>query len=89
MVSDIIVRHMKTISLRSLVREPIKVKRMTRAGKAVQVTDNGKPLWILQPAEGGSFDESRDSKIDETLDQVLQAKPSKINLAKLVIESRR
>jgi hypothetical protein len=37
----------KSITLRTLVREPLKVKRITRAGKAVQVTDNGKPLWIL------------------------------------------
>ena len=35
---------MKTISLRTLVREPLKVKRMTRAGQSVQVTDNGEPL---------------------------------------------
>ncbi len=38
---------MKTISLRTLVREPLKVKRMTRTGKPVQVTDNGKPLWMI------------------------------------------
>jgi hypothetical protein len=80
---------MKTVSLRSLVREPIKVKRMTRAGKAVQVTDNGKPLWILHPAEGANSDKSGDAKIDEMLDELLQAKPSKISLSKLVIESRR
>jgi antitoxin (DNA-binding transcriptional repressor) of toxin-antitoxin stability system len=42
---------MKTISLRTLVREPLKVKRMTRAGQAVQVTDNGEPLWILHPGQ--------------------------------------
>jgi len=29
------------------VHEPLKVKRMTRTGNPVQVTDNGKPLWIL------------------------------------------
>jgi antitoxin (DNA-binding transcriptional repressor) of toxin-antitoxin stability system len=40
---------MKTISLRTLIREPLKVKRMTRSGNSVQVTDNGEPLWILQP----------------------------------------
>jgi hypothetical protein len=34
---------------RTLVREPLKVKRMTRTGKPVQVTDNGEPLWIIQP----------------------------------------
>jgi hypothetical protein len=30
---------MKTISLRTLVRETLKVKRITRAGKSVQVTE--------------------------------------------------
>jgi hypothetical protein len=44
--------RMRTISLRTLFREPLKVKRMTRAGKSVQVTDNRQPLWILQPADG-------------------------------------
>src|ERR1039458_10756327 len=40
---------MKTITLRMLLREPQKVKRWTRTGKSVQVTDSGEPLWILQP----------------------------------------
>lgn len=81
---------MKTISLRTLVREPLKVKRMTRAGKSVQVTDNGEPLWILQPASGTEADEEgRRRAIDELLDEVLREKPSKISLSKIVLESRR
>jgi hypothetical protein len=81
---------MKTISLRTLVREPLKVKRVTRAGKSVQVTDNGKPLWILQPANGTDADEAeRRRAIDEVLDEVLREKPSKISLSKIVLESRR
>jgi antitoxin (DNA-binding transcriptional repressor) of toxin-antitoxin stability system len=40
---------MKSIPLRTLVREPLKVKQMTRAGQSVQVTDRGEPLWIVQP----------------------------------------
>jgi hypothetical protein len=81
---------MKTISLRTLVREPRKVKRMTRAGKSVQVTDNGKPLWILHPANGTDADEAeRLRAIDEILDEVLREKPSKISAAKLLEESRR
>ena len=81
---------MKTISLRTLVREPLKVKRMTRAGKSVQVTDNGEPLWILQPADGTDTDEAeRRRAIDEILDEVLREKPSKISAAKLLEESRR
>ena len=81
---------MKTISLRTLVREPLKVKRMTRTGKPVQVTDNGHPLWILQPANGTDTDEAeRRRAIDEILDEVLREKPSKISLSKIVLESRR
>jgi len=81
---------MTTISLRTLVREPRKVKRMTRTGKPVQVTDNGKPLWILQPANGTAADEAeRRLAIDEVLDEVLREKPSKISLSKIVLESRR
>jgi len=81
---------MRTISLRTLVREPLKVKRMTRAGKSVQVTDNGEPLWILQPANGTEADEAeRRRAIDEILDEVLHEKPSKIRASKLLEESRR
>ena len=81
---------MKTISLRTLVREPLKVKRMTRAGESAQVTDNGHPLWILQPANGTDADETeRRRAIDEILDGVLREKPSKISAAKLLEESRR
>ena len=81
---------MKTISLRTLVREPRKVKRMTRAGHPVQVTDNGEPLWILQPANGTGTDEAeRRRAIDEILDEVLREKPSKISAAKILEESRR
>ncbi|MBU6402829.1 MAG: hypothetical protein KGS61_21115 [Verrucomicrobia bacterium] len=81
---------MKSIALRTLLREPLKVKRLTRAGQSVQVTDHGQPLWILQPAEGTPADENaRRRAIDEILDEVLREKPSKISLAKIVLESRR
>lgn len=81
---------MKTISLRTLVREPLKVKRITRTGKSVQVTDNGHPLWILQPAKGTEADESeRCRAIDEVLDEVLREKPSTMSLAKIIVQSRR
>ena len=81
---------MKTITLRTLVREPLKVKRMTRTGKPVQVTDAGEPLWILQPANGTGTDEAaRRQAIDEILDEVLHEKPSKISAARLLEESRR
>jgi len=83
---------MKTISLRMLVREPLKVKRLTRAGNAVQVTDRGTPLWILHPAHGPATDPDaaeRRQAIDEILDEVLQAKVSPVSAAKLLDESRR
>ena len=81
---------MKTISLRTLVRETLKVKRMTRTGQPVQVTDNGKPLWILQPANGTVADEEeRRRAIDEIMNEVLKEKPSKISLSRILDESRR
>ena len=81
---------MNTISLRTLVREPLKVKRMTRTGQPVRVTDNGRPLWILHPAAGTNEDEAkRRSAIDEILDEVLREKPSTISAAKLLDQSRR
>ncbi len=81
---------MKTITLRALVREPIKVKRITRTGNAVQVTDKGRPLWIIQPAnESDKNDAERRRKIDEILDETLRETPSRISAAKLLEESRR
>ena len=81
---------MKTISLRTLVREPLRVKRMTRAGRSVQVTDNGHPLWILQPANGTVADEERRRReIEAELADVLRGPRSKIPLSKIVLESRR
>jgi len=73
---------MRTISLRTLVREPLKVKRMTRTGKPVQVTDNGEALWILHPANGTEADESeRRRAIEEIFVEVLRERPSKISAA--------
>jgi hypothetical protein len=80
---------MTTISLRTLVRDPRKVKRMTRTGRPVQVTDNGKPLWILQPANSPNDEEERLRITDEILDEVLRGRPSKISAVRLLEESRR
>jgi hypothetical protein len=81
---------MKTISLRTLVRELLKVKCMTRAGKSVLVMDYGEPLWILQPAEGTEAGEERlRREIEEELKEVLRGPRSKIPLSKIVLESRR
>jgi len=80
---------MKTITLRTLVREPLKVKRMTRTGKSVQVTDKGEPLWIIQPAVTSTDEEQRRRDIEELFDEVRRGPKSTISLSKIVLESRR
>jgi antitoxin (DNA-binding transcriptional repressor) of toxin-antitoxin stability system len=61
---------MKTVALRRLVREPAKIKRLTRAGKSVQVTDNGKPLWIIHPAVSQDDAARRRHEIEAELTEV-------------------
>lgn len=80
---------MKSIPLRNLLREPLKVKRLTRSGQSVQVTDNGKPLWIIQPAGREEDDAERAQAIDELLDEALCAPRSPVTAAALLEESRR
>jgi hypothetical protein len=83
---------MKTVTLRTLVREPLKVKRLTRAGQSVTITDNGDPLWIIQRAgapESSEAEAGRRQAIDEILDEVLREKPTKVSAAKLLEASRR
>jgi hypothetical protein len=80
---------MKTIPLRSLLREPVKVKRLTRSGQSVQVTDNGKPLWVIKPAAQEEEDAERARVIDELLDAALRAPRSPVSAAALLEVSRR
>jgi antitoxin (DNA-binding transcriptional repressor) of toxin-antitoxin stability system len=80
---------MKTIPLRELVREPLKVKRWTRSGQSVQITDNGKPLWVIHPVTREEDDAERARAIDELLDEVLRVPRSRISLSKILDESRR
>ena len=80
---------MKTITLRTLMREPVKVKRWTRTGKSVRVTDSGEPLWILQPASTAPDEDERRRATAEILDEVLRERPSRISAARLLEESRR
>jgi antitoxin (DNA-binding transcriptional repressor) of toxin-antitoxin stability system len=86
---------MKSITLRTLVREPLKVKRLTRAGNSVHVTDNGRPLWVIQPATPDkpartrAEDERRRREIEDALADVLREPRSKVTLSKIVLESRR
>ena len=63
---------MTKITLRTLLREPLKVKRLTRLGQKVHVTDRGELLWMLQGAPDKADDEAgRRNAIDEILDEVL------------------
>ena len=80
---------MKSITLRTLVREPRKVKRWTHTGKPVQVTDRGEPLWILQPAEAAPDEKDRRRATLEILQEVLRERPSRVSAARLLEESRR
>jgi len=80
---------MKTITLRTLLREPLTVKRLTRTGKSVQVTDSGEPLWILQPANCALVEAERLRATAEILDEVLRDTPSRISAARLLEDSRR
>ena len=81
---------MRTIPLRTLLRETRKVKRMVRPGKPVLVTDRGEPLWILHSASDAHAAEiERQQAIDEILDEVLRERPSNISAARFLEESRR
>ena len=80
---------MTTIPLRKLLREPVKVKRLTGSGQSVQVTDNGKPLWVIQPAAREENDEERARAIDELLDEVLRSPRSKTSLSEILEKERR
>jgi hypothetical protein len=80
---------MKIISLRTLLRNPGKVKRITRAGKIVRVTDHGQPLWVIHPAPLPADEIERAHAIDELLDEALRAPRSKVNASQILEEDRR
>lgn len=80
---------MKSIPLRSLLREPVKVKRLTRSGQSVKITDNGKPLWVIQPADREEEDAKRAQAIDELLDEALRVPRSGISLSEILERERR
>ncbi|MGA2244010.1 MAG: hypothetical protein ABSH48_03335 [Verrucomicrobiota bacterium] len=81
---------MKTVALRTLLREPLKIKRMTRGGRAVTVTDQGVPLWIIQPAGGNGADRKRRRReLEAELTSILGSPRSKLPLSRVVLDSRR
>jgi hypothetical protein len=55
----------------------------------VQVTDNGKPLWVIQPAAREDNDEEHARAIDELLDEVLRSPRSKTSLSEILEKERR
>ena len=88
---------MTTLPLRDLLRQPSKVKRLTRAGQVVRITDRGVPLWDLQPAAQSKRRQTEADRllaVDEILDDLLSEKPlpshpESIPISELVIRSRR
>ena len=80
---------MKTITLRSLLREPRKVKCLTRAGNSVKVTDKGQPLWVIQPAVTKDDEKIRRRELEQELAQVLLGAESTHTLSKIILASRR
>jgi len=75
--------------LRKLLREPLKVKRLTRGGQSVQVTDNGKPLWVIQPAATEKNEAERARAIDGLLNEVLRSPRLKVSLSEILESERR
>ena len=80
---------MKTIPLRRLLREPGRVKRWTRSGETVVITDAKERLWVLRAADAVDSDPRRDRAIDEILDATLSATGGGVSAAKLLEQSRR
>ncbi len=80
---------MKTITLRTLLREPRKVKCLTRGGNPVRVTDKGQLLWVIQPAVAREDEKRRRRELEEELAQVLLQPQSKIPLSGIILASRR
>jgi antitoxin (DNA-binding transcriptional repressor) of toxin-antitoxin stability system len=88
---------MTTLPLRDLLRQPSKVKRLTRAGHVVRITDHGVPLWDLQPVKLPEQDQS-DVELrraaDEIFEDMLAEKPlpthaGSVPISEVVIQSRR
>ena len=75
--------------LRHLLRDPIKVKRLTRAGKKIEITDNGKPLWVIHPAPAQEDEAARARAIDEVLEEAVKSSKSPVSAAALLEDSRR
>lgn len=69
---------MTTIPIRDLLRQPAKVKRLTRAGEVVRITERGMPLWDVQTAalpEASQTEIERLRGVNELLDDLMAETP--------------
>ena len=64
---------MKTVPLRTLLRNPKSVKKLTGGGHSVRITDGGVALWDLSApaAEAGNDEDERNRLWDEHFDALL------------------
>jgi hypothetical protein len=81
----------KTVTLRTLMRDPLLVKRLTRRGTTVQVTERGQPLWFIHSAQAVDSEQEQANKaaIETMFDQMLQEPVSPLSLSKIIKENRR
>ncbi len=79
---------MTTLPLRELLRHPTTVKKLTAAGQTVQVTDNGKPLWVVRSATAPLLADADKQLVDDELDAMLAERRSPVSAAQLVADSR-
>jgi hypothetical protein len=76
---------MKTIPLRTLLRDPKSFKKLTGSGHSVRITDGGAALWdITPPARALDTDaESRAALWDEHYADLLSRPPPKAGMPSL------
>jgi len=67
----------------------IRDRGWTRRGAKVQVTDSGRPLWVIQAVEESADDPSRRQAVDEMLAEVLRERKSVVSLSRIIKDSRR
>ena len=81
---------MTTVSIRDFLREPSRVKQLTRAGQVVRITERGVPLWDVQAAEVPETDQTEVERlrgVDEMLDALLAETPLPSHAASVPISN--
>lgn len=80
---------MKTLTLNALVSRPNAVKKLTSTGQAVTITEKGKALWVLTPADVAEEAGPDEAWWTEYFAELLSEKPQRGKSgAQIVIESR-